>query len=265
MNRIEKRMEELKQNNEKAFITYITAGLPDMEKTEEIIKAQEGITDVIELGIPFSDPTADGPVIQQASYEAILNGASLKKTFDLMTKLRAECSDQPIVFMLYYNTIVNYGLDDFVKKCHETGVDGLIVPDLPIEEQDALRDALKSGDETIMIELVSPVSKGRISDILKDAKGFVYCVSSMGVTGQAADFHKEIINYLTDVKEQARIPVMMGFGIREASDVKPMKDIIDGCIVGSHFIKLMRENDFKPEAAKEYAARFKKELNEMTV
>lgn len=264
MNRIEKRMEELKQNNEKAFITYITAGLPDMEKTAEIIKAQEGITDVIELGIPFSDPTADGPVIQQASYEAILNGASLKKTFELMKKLRSEGSDQPIVFMLYYNTIVNYGLDDFVEKCHETGVDGLIVPDLPIEEQDALRDSLRD-DATIMIELVSPVSKGRISDILNGAKGFVYCVSSMGVTGQAADFHKDVIEYLSDVKKQAEIPVMMGFGIREANDVKPMKDIIDGCIVGSHFIRLMRENNFNPVSAKEYAARFKKELNEITL
>ena len=142
MNRIEKRMEELKQNNEKAFITYITAGLPNMGRTAEIIKAQEGITDVIELGIPFSDPTADGPVIQQASSEAIQNGATLKKTFALMDELRRGGCEQPVVFMMYYNTILNYGIADFVTKCRETGVDGLIVPDLPIEEQDLLRDAL---------------------------------------------------------------------------------------------------------------------------
>lgn len=263
MNRIEKRMKELKQNNEKAFITYITAGLPDMERTAEIIKAQDGITDVIELGIPFSDPTADGPVIQQASYEAIQNGASLRKTFDLMTGLRSSGCEQPVVFMMYYNTIVNYGLEDFVAKCRQTGVDGLIVPDLPIEEQDALRDALEGDDTTIMIELVSPVSKNRIPEILKNARGFVYCVSSMGVTGQAADFHKEVVSYLSEVKRQSGIPVMMGFGIRRAEDVLPMKDIIDGCIVGSHFIKLMRENSFEPAAAKEYAKEFKLELNNL--
>lgn len=261
MNRIERQLDKLKLNNEKAFITYITAGLPDMNSTKKIIKAQEGITDVIELGIPFSDPTADGPVIQQASYEAILNGASLKKTFDLMSELRSEGCEQPIVFMMYYNTIVNYGIDDFVKKCSETGVDGLIVPDLPMEEQDTLKRTLDGSDDTILIELVSPISKERIPEILKGARGFVYCVSSMGVTGQAADFHKEVVSYLSRVKELSEIPVMMGFGIREASDIAPMKDIIDGCIVGSHFINIMRENDFKPEAAREYVQRFKNELN----
>ena len=261
MNRIERQLDKLKLNNEKAFITYITAGLPDMNSTKKIIKAQEGITDVIELGIPFSDPTADGPVIQQASYEAILNGASLKKTFDLMSELRSEGCEQPIVFMMYYNTIVNYGIDDFVKKCSETGVDGLIVPDLPMEEQDTLKRTLDGSDDTILIELVSPISDKRIPQILKDARGFVYCVSSMGVTGQAADFHKEVISYLSKVKEVSKIPVMMGFGIREARDVAPMKDIIDGCIVGSHFITILRENDFKQEAAREYVKKFKKEIN----
>ncbi|MCR5356140.1 MAG: tryptophan synthase subunit alpha [Lachnospiraceae bacterium] len=261
MNRIEKRLNELKERSEKAFITYYTAGLPDMETTRKIIDVQRGITDVIELGIPFSDPTADGPVIQQASYEAIQGGASLKKTFSLMDEIRSGGNEQPIVFMMYYNTIVNYGLDAFVKKCHETGVDGLIVPDLPIEEQEALRDVLKTDDSTILIELVSPVSKDRIPEILKDAKGFVYCVSSMGVTGQAADFHKEVVSYLSEVKSQSPVPVMMGFGIREASDVKPMKDIIDGAIVGSHFINIMRESKYDPAAAKEYVTRFKNELN----
>ncbi len=261
MNRIENRMNALKENNEKAFITYITAGLPDMKATKEIIKAQNGTTDVIELGIPFSDPIADGPVIQQASYEAILGGASLRKTFDLMSEVRSEGIEQPIVFMMYYNTIANYGVDEFVAKCHEVGVDGLIVPDLPMEEQSGLLEALSGDDRTILIQLVSPVSKDRIPEILKDARGFVYCVSAMGVTGQEATFHKEVINYLSDVKSKSQIPVMMGFGIREAADVAPMKDIIDGAIVGSHFINLMRENNFDSKAATEYVTRFKKELN----
>ena len=262
MNRIEKRMKELTDNHEKAFITYITAGLPSMEATKEIVKAQLGSTDVIELGIPFSDPIADGPVIQQASYEAICNGASLKKTFALMEEMRSEGIETPIVFMMYYNTISSMGLKAFAAKCKETGVDGLIVPDLPLEEQDGLKEALAEYDATILIQLVSPVSRGRVSKIVKDARGFIYCVSSMGVTGQAADFHREVINYLKDVKEKASIPVMMGFGIRTAKDIEPMKDIIDGAIVGSHFINLLRENDFNVNAVREYTSTFKKELCE---
>lgn len=262
-NRIEEKMNALKTANEKAFITYITAGLPDMEHTAEIVKAQEGITDVIELGIPFSDPTADGPVIQQASYEAILGGASLKKTFAMVEKLRADGLKMPLVFMMYYNTITNYGIKEFVKECNRVGVDGLIVPDLPFEEQEELATELAASDATILVQLVSPVSKDRIPMILENAKGFVYCVSSMGVTGQAADFHREVINYLTFVKENSKIPVMMGFGIRTAADVKPMANIIDGAIVGTHFINLMRENDFKAAAAKDYVTTFKKEINEL--
>ncbi len=261
-NRIEACLRELKQKNEKAFITYITAGLPDMDKTAQIIKAQES-TDIIELGIPFSDPIADGPVIQQASYEAILAGSSLQKGFELMKRLRSEGVKKPIVFMLYYNTVVGCGLEKFVTECRESGVDGLIIPDLPLEEQEEIKEALKGDDTTILIELVSPVSKDRIPEILKDARGFVYCVSSMGVTGQDGSFHREVINYLTDVKKQSKIPVMMGFGIKTADDVRPMKDIIDGAIVGSHFIKLMRASGFDPKEAKRYSDEFKTELNSL--
>jgi len=261
-NRIQTRMSALKSEDKKAFITYITAGLPDYGKTKEIVKAQEGVTDVIELGIPFSDPTADGPVIQQASYEAIQAGASLKKTFALMDELRSEGSEQPIVFMMYYNTIVNFGLKEFAARCKEAGVDGLIVPDLPFEEQAPLKEALKTqGDATILIQLVSPVSGERIPEILADAEGFVYCVSAMGVTGQGGTYHKDVIEYLKRVKECSKIPVMMGFGIRTAGDVEPMKEYIDGAIVGTHFINILREADFDANAAADYAIRFKNEMN----
>lgn len=261
MNRIEARMNDLSKKKEKAFITYITAGLPSMEKTEEIIKAQVGITDVIELGIPFSDPIADGPVIQQASYEAIQKGASLAKTFDLMKKIRNEGIEQPILFMMYYNTIYYYGLDEFAKTCSRCGVDGLIVPDLPFEEQADLRDALAKYDDTILIQLVSPVSKNRVPEILEDARGFVYCVSAMGVTGQSGSFHREIESYLKEVKAQSKIPVMMGFGISKARDVEPVANTIDGAIVGSYFINLLRENNFDANVAKEYVNEFKRDLN----
>lgn len=263
MNRIEERLATLQEKNEKAFITYLTAGLPNMEATAAIVKAQEEAgTDIIEIGVPFSDPIADGPVIQQASYEAIQAGANLKKSFELIAGLRADGVKLPIVFMLYYNTVLHYGLENFVKKCQKIGVDGLIIPDLPLEEQGPIKQYL-TGDETILIQLVSPVSAGRIGEIVKSARGFIYCVSSMGVTGQSGSFHKEILGYLSDVKKQSPVPVMMGFGITEAKDVAPMKDVIDGAIVGSHFINLMREHQFDPQAAKEYCARFKKELNLM--
>lgn len=262
MNRIENALSTLQDKKEKAFITYITAGLPDYGKTKEIIKAQEKAgTDIIELGIPFSDPVADGPVIQAASYEAIQGGANLEKTFALMKEMRDEGVEIPIVFMMYYNTVLHYGLEKFVKECGSCGVDGLIIPDLPLEEQEEIKEFLDREDKTILIELVSPVSKDRIPKILENARGFVYCVSSMGVTGQEASFHREVMNYLADVKKQSKIPVMMGFGIRTAEDVRPMKDIIDGAIVGSHFITLMREHNFDPQTAADYCSAFKKELN----
>lgn len=264
MNRIEEKLTMLKEKNQKAFITYTTAGLPDLEGTKKLIRAQEEAgVDLIELGVPFSDPVADGPVIQNASYQAICKGVTLKKVFHTVEQMRAEGIQIPIIFMMYYNTVLHYGVKDFVKKCNEVGVDGLIIPDLPYEEQDEINEYLNQSDATILIQLVSPVSGKRIPKILEHAKGFVYCVSSMGVTGQAASFHKEVISYLTQVKQVSKIPVMMGFGIREAQDVAPMKDIIDGAIVGSHFITLLEENNFSTIAATNYCNKFKQDLNNL--
>lgn len=261
-NRIEKRMTLLKQNQEKAFITYMTAGLPDMEACKKLIKAQEEAgTDVIELGIPFSDPAADGPVIQAASYKAIQLGINLRKVLAMVGELREEGVEIPIIFMMYYNTALYYGLKEFVDRCQETGVDGLIIPDLPMEEQGELARQLKRADTPILIQLVSPVSGRRIPEILKNARGFVYCISSMGVTGQKGIFHKETADYLAEVKARAGIPVMMGFGIRNAVDVAPVKDVIDGAIVGSHFITLLEESNYNIEKAKNYCRTFRQELN----
>ena len=263
MNRIEKKLQSLQEKKEKAFITYITAGLPDMEHCAKLIRAQEEAgLDILELGIPFSDPAADGPVIQDASYRSILKGTNLRKCFELVDGVRKDGCELPIVFMMYYNTILHYGVEAFVDACIESGVDGLIIPDLPLEEQDEIKEFLQKENAPILIQLVSPVSKDRIPEILKDARGFVYCVSSMGVTGQEATFHKSVIDYLGSVKEVSKIPVMMGFGIRTAEDVAPMKDIIDGAIVGSHFIRLMEENDYDLQAIGTYCGTFKKELNQ---
>ena len=258
MNRIEEKMAALQAKQEKAFITYMTAGLPDMEGIKALIRAQEEAgTDVLELGIPFSDPVADGPVIQQASYKAICQGATLKKIFQMMEEIRKEGVNIPIVFMMYSNTIFHYGVKAFVKKCKEAGVDGLIVPDLPFEEQKELKEALDKEEGVILIQLVSPVSGKRIPMILENARGFVYCVSSMGVTGQEGNFHKESMKYLESVKALSKIPVMMGFGIRTPGDIAPMKHIIDGAIVGSHFIRLLEQNNYDTKTAADYCKEFK--------
>lgn len=261
MNRVEERLKQLKEKNQKALITYMTAGLPTLEKTGEIIKAQaEAGVDVIELGIPFSDPIADGPVIQAASYKSILQGTNLKKVFQVVADVRKDCQ-VPIVFMMYYNTILYYGVEAFVDRCIEVGVDGLIVPDLPYEEQYEINAYLSQENAPILIPLVSPVSGKRIPMLLEHARGFVYCVSSMGVTGQNADFHKNVKAYLESVKAVSKIPVMMGFGIRKAEDVVALKDTIDGCIVGSALIQLMEENQYDIEVIKDYIQTFKCELN----
>lgn len=263
MNRIEERMKELSGRKEKAFITYVTAGLPDYDTTRELIRTMDAAgVDVIELGVAFSDPTADGPVIQDASYRALLNGANIEKTFNLVEQIRREGISVPIILMLYMNTISHYGTPEFLDKCIQTGVDGIIVPDMPYEEQDEVRGLLRdeSRSDLILIQLVSPVSKERIPMILEGARGFVYCVSTMGVTGQSGSYHKDIVNYLSDVKTVSRIPVMMGFGITEPKDVEPMLSVIDGCIVGSHFIKLMEESGYDMETARKYCMDFKEGL-----
>ena len=262
MNRIEAKFIELEKNKKKAFVNYITAGLPDMDHCAKLIHTmEEAGLDILELGVPFSDPCADGPVIQDASYRSILQGTTIFNTFDLVARVRGEGVQMPIVFMLYYNTIVHYGVEKFVEKCREVGVDGLIVPDCPFEEQGDLNAAIGDRDETILLQLVAPVSKQRIAKILDGARGFVYCVSSMGVTGQAADFHREVISYLQDVKAHAKIPVLMGFGIRTAADIEPMKDIIDGAIVGSYVINLLEENKYDLDVARDYIQTFQKEMN----
>ena len=239
MNRIEAKMKALQEKGEKAFITYITAGLPDLEGTKKLLKAQEEAgLDVVELGIPFSDPVADGPVIQDASYKAICNGINLKKVFVTVEELRKEGSELPIVFMMYYNTILHYGVEAFVKKCNEVGVDGLIIPDLPLEEQEEIAKYLNQDETTILIQLVSPVSGDRIPKILDGAKGFVYCVSSLGVTGTRSNITTDIGAMVKLVKSVKDIPCAVGFGISTPEQAKKMAAQSDGAIVGSAIVKL---------------------------
>ena len=244
MNRIEEKMTALKNEGRKAFITYTTAGLPDMETTKKIMFAQqEAGIDVMELGIPFSDPVADGPVIQAASYEAIQKGATLTKIFTLMKEVRKEGLTTPVVFMMYYNTVYHYGLEEFVEMCAECGVDGLIIPDLPYEEQKEINAVLAENEAApILIQLVSPVSKQRIPMIVNNARGFVYCVSSLGVTGMRSEIKTDIKSIVEMIRKYTDIPIAVGFGISKPEQAEAMARVSDGAIVGSAIVKIVAEH-----------------------
>lgn len=261
MNRIEQKMKLLKERKETALITCIMAGLPDFCGTKALLKAQEEAgVDVIELGIPFSDPIADGPVIQQASYQSICRGTSLKNVFCLMEEARKDGIEAPVVFQMYYNAILHYGIEAFVKKCREAGVDGLIVPDLPFEEQGELMQALYGQDDVLLLSIVSPLSGARIPTLLENARGFVYCVSSMGDTDGEGAFSDSVKAYLKEVSRASRIPVMLGSGVRAPEDVAPVREWIDGAAIDSHFMQFLEQNAYDLEAARRFCGEFKQAL-----
>lgn len=263
MNRIEERMELLKKEGKKAFVTYITAGLPDMEGCKKLLKEQfRAGVDTVQLGVPFSDPVADGPVIQEASQKAIERGCNLKKILQMVKELREEGCEVPIMFMMYYNTALHFGLENLAKECKVSGIDGIMVPDLPFEEQEDLNEALKKESaDTCIMQLVAPVSKDRIPMVLKEARGFVYCISQLGVTGQSTGFHKDTKEYLENVRNSTDIPVLMGFGIKEPADVKDIISEIDGVIVGTKLIQTLEENNYNEEAAYRFVKEFKDGIN----
>ena len=237
MNRIETALQALKEKEEKAFITYITAGLPDYDKTKAIIKAQEAAgTDIIELGIPFSDPTAEGPLIQKANVRALSGGVTTDKIFDMVVKIRKKTSI-PMVFMTYANVVFSYGTERFIRKAAEIGMDGLILPDVPFEEKEEFDVVCKQyGLE--LISLIAPTSHDRITRIAKETNGFVYCVSSLGVTGTRTQITTDIGAMVKLVKAAKDIPCAVGFGISTPEQAKKMAAQSDGAIVGSAIVKI---------------------------
>lgn len=242
MNRIDKRFNELKNENKKALITYITAGDPSIEKTEEIIYAKErGGASIIEIGIPFSDPLADGPIIQKAAQNALENGIKISKIFECIKNVRKN-TDIPLVFLVYFNSILCYGVEEFIKKCSEIGMDGLIIPDLPYEEENEVMQYIKDSN-IALIPLIAPTSKHRIKDILKNKNGFVYCISSLGVTGMKDGFYKEVDEFLSSVREHTNLPIAVGFGISTKEDVKRFSSLVDGVIVGSAIVKKVDDSN----------------------
>lgn len=240
MSRIEKKFQELKGKS--AFIGYITAGDPTIEKTKELVIAMEkGGCDIVELGIPYSDPVADGPVIQAAAQRALDNGTTVDKIFEEVEKIR-EDSQIPLVFLVYYNTIYSIGVENFVKECSKNGVDGLIVPDLPVEEREEILPYIKKYNVDL-IPLVAPNSEERIPKIIENGGGFVYCISSFGVTGTREEFDSSIGNYLEKVRKSSHLPLAVGFGISTREDVETFEKLADGVIVGSALVKVVEKNN----------------------
>ena len=222
----------------KAFIAFLTCGDPDLETTAAAVReAVRNGADLIELGIPFSDPTAEGPVIQEANLRALTGGATTDRIFDLVRSLRRDVS-VPMVFMTYANVVYSYGAEKFIALCRETGIDGLILPDLPFEEKEEFRPLCRENGVDL-ISLIAPTSENRISMIAREAEGFIYIVSSLGVTGTRSEITTDLASIVRVVRENANVPCAIGFGISTPEQAKKMASLSDGAIVGSAIVKLM--------------------------
>ena len=224
--------------NGKAFIPFITCGDPSLDVTEQLVYgAEEAGADLIELGIPFSDPTAEGPVIQAANERALAGGVTTDKIFDMVRRIRQK-TDIPMVFMTYANVVFSYGSERFISTCKEIGIDGLILPDIPYEEKEEF-DPICKQYGLDLVSLIAPTSHERISMIAKEANGFVYCVSSLGVTGTRTEITTNVGEMIELVKKAKDIPCAIGFGISTPDQAKKMAASADGVIVGSAIVKII--------------------------
>ena len=224
----------------KAFIAFITCGDPDLETTAKAVRAMaEAGADLIELGIPFSDPTAEGPVIQAANVRALRAGTTTEKIFSLVRDLRRDVA-VPMVFMTYANVVFSYGAEKFISTCRDIEIDGLILPDLPFEEKEEFQPLCKQYGVDL-VSLIAPTSENRIAMIAKEAEGFLYIVSSLGVTGTRSEIKTDLASIVKVVRENTDVPCAIGFGISTPEQAKKMADISDGAIVGSAIIKLLEK------------------------
>ena len=236
MNRIEKAFA-----SGKAFIPFITGGDPDIETTEKLLYAlSDAGADAIEIGVPFSDPVAEGPVIEAASERALSAGCTVDQLFQLVSRVRGDI-EAPLLFMSYFNPIFVYGVSRFAKMCASCGVDGLIVPDLPFEERDELLAPCEE-QGIALISLVAPTSEERISHIARHSGGFLYCVSSLGVTGERSELGDVARTMVAKAKEAADIPCAVGFGIATPEQARAVAGFADGVIIGSAIVSIVAEH-----------------------
>ena len=224
----------------KAFIAFITCGDPDLATTAEAVRAAAANgADLIELGIPFSDPTAEGPIIQGANIRALKGGVTTDKIFAFVRELRRDV-DVPMVFMTYANVVFSYGAEKFISACRDMGIDGLILPDLPFEEKEEFLPLCRQYGVDL-ISLIAPTSENRIAMIAKEAEGFLYIVSSLGVTGTRSEITTDLDSIVRVVRQNTDIPCAIGFGISTPEQAGKMARIADGVIVGSAIVKLLEK------------------------
>lgn len=234
-NRISKAFE-----NKKAFIGFLTAGDPTFDASYNNIMALINAgADLVEIGIPFSDPIAEGPVIQEADVRALKGGMTTDKAFELAAKVRVQ-TDIPLVFMTYLNPVFKYGYDRFFARCAEIGVDGLICPDMPFEEKGEA-DGFAKAHGVSLISMIAPTSEERIKQISESADGFLYIVSSLGVTGVRSEIKTDLASIMESVKKYAKVPAAIGFGISTPEQAKKMSNLADGVIVGSAMVRLVEK------------------------
>lgn len=244
----------------KAFIPFITCGDPDLDTTEAaVLSAVSSGADLIELGIPFSDPTAEGPVIQDANIRALAGGITTDKVFGLVRRIRQQ-TDVPMVFMTYANVVYSYGAERFIKVCSETGIDGMILPDVPFEEREEFLPLCLKYDVDL-ISMIAPTSEDRISMIAREARGFIYVVSSLGVTGVRSEINTDLGSIVRLIRENTDIPCAVGFGISRPEQAAAMAGLSDGAIVGSAIIKLLAKYGSK---APPYIGEYVKEMADAT-
>jgi len=244
--------------NKKAFIAFVTGGDPCVEKTKEfVLEMIRAGADLIEIGIPFSDPIAEGPVIQEANIRALSAGTTVEKLFCLVEDLRKETA-VPLVFLTYLNPVFHYGYDTFFKRCSDVGLDGIIIPDLPFEEQAGVREAAQSRGVDL-ISLIAPTSEERIKEIGKNATGFIYVVSSMGVTGTRGEITTDLDTIVATLRTATKLPAAIGFGIHTPQQAAQMARIADGVIVGSAIVKIIAKHG---KEAGPHIYRYVKEMKE---
>lgn len=226
--------------NGKAFIPFITCGYPNLATTAAAVRqAVANGADLVELGIPFSDPTAEGPVIQHANLRALEGGVTTDKVFEMVVELRQDVT-VPLVFMTYANVVFSYGAPRFLERCREVGIDGLILPDLPFEEKAEFAQVC-ADNEVDLVSLIAPTSNQRIAMIAAEAEGFIYLVSSLGVTGTREQITTDLDAIVAVIREHTAAPCAIGFGISTPAQAAHMAQISDGVIVGSAIIKLLDE------------------------
>lgn len=250
----------------KAFIGFLTAGDPSLEKTEELIAAMErGGAALIEIGIPFSDPVAEGKVIQEANVRALSapEGCSTEQIFAMVERVRKRVS-VPLVFLTYLNPVFNYGYEAFCRRCQEAGISGLIIPDLPFEERGELEE-IADGFGVELISLIAPTSMDRIRRISEKAKGYIYLVSSMGVTGVRQEITTDLESLVHQIRQVTDIPVAIGFGISTPKQAQAYSKLADGIIVGSAIVRLIAEHgENAAEPVEAYVRSMAKALNPCT-